>query len=163
MLGTVAFIAFWVLLGLLLLYVAMRGGPRAASESLYGDSRRGRRFAALFFVVSYVVVGVAVPVAMTADVTGRREVPGSGVKLNKSQETGRALFADRCGNCHTLAAAKTVGRIGPNLDKLKPNKTLTLGAILEGRVRGSGTMPAQLYDGREAEEVASFVAAVAGK
>jgi len=38
-----------------------------------------------------------------------------------------------------------------------------LNAILEGRARGLGQMPAQLYQGREAEEVADFVAAVAGR
>jgi hypothetical protein len=36
------------------------------------------------------------------------------------------------------------------------------GAIAEGRARGLGQMPAQLYTGREAKEVAEFVAAVAG-
>jgi hypothetical protein len=37
-----------------------------------------------------------------------------------------------------------------------------LGAITEGRARGLGQMPALLYQGKEAEDVASFVAAVAG-
>ena len=39
---------------------------------------------------------------------------------------------------------------------------IVLNAIQEGRARGLGQMPAQLYQGREAEEVAEFVAAVAG-
>jgi hypothetical protein len=63
-----------------------------------------------------------------------------------------------------------VGRIGPNLDvrvgvdisKQEGRKALVLNAIQEGRARGLGQMPAQLYQGREAEEVAEFVAAVAG-
>ena len=37
-----------------------------------------------------------------------------------------------------------------------------LSAILEGRARGKGQMPALLYQGSEAEDVADFVAAVAG-
>ncbi len=37
-----------------------------------------------------------------------------------------------------------------------------LNAIAEGRARGNGNMPAQLYQGKEAEAVADFVAAVAG-
>ncbi len=37
-----------------------------------------------------------------------------------------------------------------------------LGAIAEGRARGLGQMPALLYQGKEAEQVADFVAAVAG-
>ena len=35
-------------------------------------------------------------------------------------------------------------------------------AIEEGRARGLGQMPALLYQGKEAEDVAEFVAAVAG-
>ena len=35
-------------------------------------------------------------------------------------------------------------------------------AILEGRAEGLGNMPAMLYQGKEAEDVAAFVAAVAG-
>ena len=30
--------------------------------------------------------------------------------------TGKTLFIAKCGGCHTLAAAKTTGTIGPNLD-----------------------------------------------
>ncbi len=37
-----------------------------------------------------------------------------------------------------------------------------LNTIEEGRARGLGQMPALLYQGKEAEEVANFVAAVAG-
>ena len=37
-----------------------------------------------------------------------------------------------------------------------------LNAILEGRARGIGQMPALLYQGKEAQDVAAFVAAVAG-
>ena len=67
-------------------------------------------------------------------------------------------------------AVKAVGRIGPNLDirvgadiaTASGRRALVLNAILEGRARGLGQMPAQLYQGREAEEVADFVAAVAG-
>jgi mono/diheme cytochrome c family protein len=34
---------------------------------------------------------------------------------------GAAIFTSQgCGGCHTLAAAKTNGTIGPNLDSLKP-------------------------------------------
>ena len=63
-----------------------------------------------------------------------------------------------------------MGRIGPNLDvrvgadiaTAAGRKALVLNAIAEGRARGLGQMPAQLYQGKEAEEVANFVAAVAG-
>jgi len=72
--------------------------------------------------------------------------------------------------CHTLEGAKAVGRIGPNLDvrvgddiaTAQGRRALVENAIAEGRARGLGQMPALLYQGREAQEVAEFVAAVAG-
>jgi mono/diheme cytochrome c family protein len=33
-----------------------------------------------------------------------------------SQSAGKVLFTQRCGGCHALADAGTVGKIGPNLD-----------------------------------------------
>ncbi len=33
-----------------------------------------------------------------------------------SQGSGKQLFVQACGGCHTLADAGTAGRIGPNLD-----------------------------------------------
>ena len=93
-----------------------------------------------------------------------------GVQLNGEQQKGRELFAHSCTACHTLAAVESVGRIGPNLDVRVGDdiatpagrKALVLNAIAEGRARGLGQMPALLYQGKEAEQVASFVAAVAG-
>ena len=37
-----------------------------------------------------------------------------------------------------------------------------LNAIQNGRARGNGQMPAQLYTGQDAEDVAEYVARVAG-
>ena len=63
-----------------------------------------------------------------------------------------------------------MGQTGPNLDirlgseipTEAGRRALVLNAIAEGRARGNGNMPAQLYQGKEAEAVADFVAAVAG-
>ena len=52
--------------------------------------------------------------------------------------------------------------MGPDLDTLKPPKGLILDAINNGRARGNGQMPAQLYTGQEAQDVAAYVAKVAG-
>ena len=38
-----------------------------------------------------------------------------------------------------------------------------LNAVALGRVRGAGTMPAQLVRGQDAQDVADFVSAVAGR
>ena len=76
--------------------------------------------------------------------------------------------------CHTLAAANSVGKVGPNLDTLKPPYGLVLNTINNGCLQdpgsngseqclGQGTMPAQIVEGKEAQDVSSFVAKVAGR
>ena len=53
-------------------------------------------------------------------------------------------------------------RVGDDIATPAGRRALVLNAILEGRARGLGQMPAMLYQGKEAEDVANFVAAVAG-
>lgn len=72
---------------------------------------------------------------------------------------GGELFTQRCGSCHTLAAADTSGQIGPNLDQLRPDEQTVLTAI----ERGPGAMPPRLYEGAEAQAVARYVAEHAGR
>ena len=91
-----------------------------------------------------------------------KSAPG-GVDLNASQAAGRAVFAKYCATCHTLKASNAVGKVGPNLDVLHPPKGLILDAIAKGRARGQGQMPAGLVDGEDAQDVAAYVAAVAGR
>src|SRR3954468_7352462 len=38
--------------------------------------------------------------------------------LSAAETHGRELFVARCGTCHTLDAAGTIGQIGPNLDDI---------------------------------------------
>jgi mono/diheme cytochrome c family protein len=164
------FILFWVVLGLAVFFVAMRGGPRAARESLHTDSKLGQRAVTLGVVLLF-VFGLVVPALVLAH-NGEHKASSAvgGLHLNAEQAKGRELFSHTCTVCHTLAAVKSVGRIGPNLDVRVGDdiptpagrKALVENAIAEGRARGNGNMPAQLYQGKEAEEVASFVAAVAG-
>ncbi len=107
---------------------------------------------------------------LAANGNHKTSVAVGGVHLTKNEQKGRELFARSCAVCHTLAAVKSVGRIGPNLDvrvgediaTAAGRKALVLNAIVEGRARGLGQMPALLYQGKEAEEVAAFVAEVAG-
>lgn len=161
--GALLFIGAWVLLGLGVLFVAMSGGPRGAREALYGTSRGARRASAIGVTLVFVVMGIAVPAAVIAGNEDDERAGAARVKLTDAQERGREHFGSVCQQCHVLAAANAVGQLGPDLDKLKPPKALVLDAILKGRVRGAGTMPAGLYTGREAEDVADFVAAVAGR
>jgi mono/diheme cytochrome c family protein len=163
-------IVLWLLVGLGVFFVAMHRGPRGARRSLYTESKIGQRGIALGIAVLF-AFGLVVPaLVMAFNGTHKASVAVGGLRLNHEQQKGRELFARTCGVCHTLAAVKSVGRIGPNLDVRvgvdiatpAGRKALVLSAITEGRARGLGQMPAGLYQGKEAEEVANFVAVVAG-
>jgi mono/diheme cytochrome c family protein len=160
----------WVLLGLAVFFVAMRGGPRGARQSLHTESKASRRSVALGVVVLF-AFGLSVPAIVLAfNGDHKASVAVGGVTLTPGEQEGRELFAKSCGVCHTLAATKSVGEIGPNLDTRvgadistpAGRKALVLNAIEEGRARGLGQMPALLYQGKEAKNIADFVAAVAG-
>jgi mono/diheme cytochrome c family protein len=165
-----AVIAFWLLVGLTAFFLAMRGGPRGARESLYTESKVGQRAITLAVVLVF-AFGLVVPaLVLVFNANHKASAAVGGVHLNSEQQKGRELFARSCAVCHTLQATKSVGRIGPNLDvrvgddisTAAGRKALVLNAIAEGRARGLGQMPALLYQGKEAEQVAAFVAAVAG-
>lgn len=160
----------WALLGLGTFFVAMRGGPRGARRALHSESKPSRRLVTLGVVV-LIAFGLAVPAIVLAfNGSDKASVGPGGVQLNAGEQKGRELFEHTCGVCHTLAATKSVGEVGPNLDirvgddiaTPAGRKALVLNAIEEGRARGLGQMPALLYQGKEAEDVANFVAAVAG-
>jgi mono/diheme cytochrome c family protein len=87
---------------------------------------------------------------------------GDGVKLTKAEAHGQALFGETCALCHTLAASHSAGTIGPNLDQVRPNRALVLTAIQQGFTSPTGIMPAGLYSGEDAEDVAAYVARAAG-
>jgi mono/diheme cytochrome c family protein len=166
----IVFVLVWVLLGLGVFFVAMRGGPRGARQALHTESKASGRFVAVAVTV-LIVFGLAVPALVLAfNGNDKASVGVGGVHLNAKEQEGRELFSHSCAVCHTLAATKSVGQIGPNLDirvgsdisTAAGRKALVLNAIQEGRARGLGQMPALLYQGKEAEDVAEFVAAVAG-
>ena len=101
---------------------------------------------------------------------------------------GQTLFTQKCGACHMLQAAGTQGTIGPDLDnafagsRLQGYSTSTIENLVLDQIRlGSGpiatytnaehgvtgltpqtTMPANLYTGQDALDVAAYVASVAG-
>lgn len=161
---TLVFVLVWVILGLGLLFIAMSGGPSGASQRLMSTSRAGRRIAIVLFVMSVVVLGAIVPVAVVSAVKDRNDIPEANVSsLTAAEKHGRELFGQRCANCHTLKAANAIAAVGPNLDQLRPNKALVLDAIENGRSRGNGQMAGGLYTGQDADDVASFVAKAVGQ
>jgi outer membrane protein assembly factor BamB len=74
---------------------------------------------------------------------------------------GASLFTQNCASCHTLAAAHAKGTVGPNLDQLKPSKSVVVRQV----TNGGGGMPA--FGGRlsaaQIDAVATYVSSSAGK
>jgi mono/diheme cytochrome c family protein len=69
--------------------------------------------------------------------------------------SARSVFTHTCGTCHTLEAAGTDSRIGPDLDRLRPTAAQVRAAIENG---AGNIMPANLLVPRDARRVARFVA-----
>jgi mono/diheme cytochrome c family protein len=74
---------------------------------------------------------------------------------------GAELFTENCANCHTLAAAGANGKIGPDLDQLRPGPDL----VKTQTENGGGAMPS--FKGKLSPEqiqaIADYVAENAGK
>jgi mono/diheme cytochrome c family protein len=105
---------------------------------------------------------------------------------NADKANGKQLFVQKCGSCHTLADAGTQGKIGPNLDdafagpraqgfKESSIRNVVHDQILYPVTNPSGVdvgvngvenkvtgMPAKLVTGDDANDVAAYVASVAG-
>ena len=161
--STLLFVLAFVVLGLGTLLFAMSGGRGGLGAVLHSQSRGGRRFATLAFFVSLLVLGVLVPAWVIASERNKDDVPHANVKnLTEAEKHGQELFGRRCSLCHTLKAANAVARVGPDLDQIAPNEKFVLDAILKGRSNGNGQMPAQIYTGEDAEDVAKFVAKSVG-
>lgn len=107
------------------------------------------------------------------------------------QTNGQKLFQQKCGTCHTLAAAGTNGVVGPNLDDAFASDRkqgfkdstieqvvvdqIRVAACVEGNppfhppdkktgdlVAAGNCMPRNLVKGQDAVDVAAYVASVAG-
>ena len=105
-------------------------------------------------------------VAQSTATTGAPEAPAAEQPLSAAEQHGQALFVQHCGSCHTFDAAGTIGQIGPNLSDIAINESDVIQAIETGggtHSRGAGgrtgNMPANLVTGKDAKDVAAFVAA----
>jgi mono/diheme cytochrome c family protein len=162
--AVLVFTLVFVALGLSVLFVALSGGPSGARKRMASQSRRTRRIALFNFVVAVLVLGLGIPAAVIATVEGRNDIPEANVSnLTAAEEHGRELFGQRCANCHTLKASNAVAQVGPSLDTRRPNKILVLDAIRKGRAAGNGQMAADLVEGKDADDVAAYVAKAVGQ
>ena len=95
-------------------------------------------------------------------------------------DRGRDLFSSGCGSCHTLAEARTGGTLGPDLDSAFAQARAdgmdqdTIEGVVEDQIahprdvdEGDADyqqiyMPADIYTGSDARDLAADVASVAG-
>ena len=101
---------------------------------------------------------------------GEIDVPES----DQTAHRGAVLFNERCSGCHTFKAANAYGSKpegqlqpgertnGPNFNQRKVSRDDALFAIRNGGFSGA-IMPANVVTGKEAEEVADFLAKYSGK
>jgi cbb3-type cytochrome c oxidase subunit III len=95
---------------------------------------------------------------------------GTGGKATAGdQQNGGKLFTSKCAGCHVLAAAASHGTTGPNLDdafaadRKQGFKQSTIQNVVLDQIRQpAAPMPKNLVTGQDAQDVAAYVAAVAG-
>jgi mono/diheme cytochrome c family protein len=97
---------------------------------------------------------------------------GVDVATTSPYHRGAVLFRDHCSGCHTLSVvgaqgsatsiANRVPTNGPNFNIRKENPKQVLFALRNGGFSGA-IMPQNIVVGKEAEEVAQFLAAYSGK
>ncbi len=105
---------------------------------------------------------------------------GCDVSEDADLERGRALFQQNCGTCHALAQAGTSANIGPNLDAAFAQARAagmdndTIEGVVQTQIESPRAtdkgvdnydrvyMPPEIVTGQDAEDVATYVASVAG-
>jgi Cytochrome c len=155
-------------------YGSTKGGMGKITDAMLTQSRGGRRVMNTLLVFVYVGCGVVLPAVMLIGNHDQASAQVAGIKLTSGEKQGRELFGEHCAVCHTLAAASAIGKVGPNLDQIKPAYALVINTLQNGCLQtpgasnpaqnclGYGSMPADVVQGRQAQEVASFVSKVAG-
>ena len=111
----------------------------------------------------------ALGLAACGDTVGYSE--GSGDRIR-----GKELFVQGCGSCHMLRDAGTTATIGPDLDFAFVQSRIdglgedTIQQVVRGQIAypvvdpptEAPGMPADIFTGQDAEDVATYVASVAG-
>jgi mono/diheme cytochrome c family protein len=92
-------------------------------------------------------------------------------------DRGQQLFTQKCGSCHTLTGAGTNGTVGPNLDfafkeaRANGQDSDTFAGVIKAQVENPRPatpqqtdvyMPPKLVEGDDLDDVAAYVASVAG-
>jgi mono/diheme cytochrome c family protein len=92
-----------------------------------------------------------------------------GIARSGDANNGRTLFTQKCAGCHTLADANSQAAVGPNLDnafygdRKQGIKQSSIANVVLQQIRiAIPPMPANLVKGQDAQDVATYVASVAG-
>jgi cbb3-type cytochrome c oxidase subunit III len=101
-----------------------------------------------------------------------------GVAASGEKRNGEELFKAKCAGCHVLGAAGAIGKTGPNLDdafaavRASGRDThfeeSTIRQVVADQIKYPAqrdvgpNMPANLVTGKDVDDVASYVASVAG-
>jgi mono/diheme cytochrome c family protein len=87
-----------------------------------------------------------------------------------ASSAAKKAFTSNCGGCHVLKDAGTEGTTGPNLDdafacaEQQGFEKSTIRDVIRGQIDyASPPMPRELVKGKEADDVADYIATVAGK
>ena len=119
-------------------------------------------------VVARIPRRLRTPLALTAGAALIAGLAGCEAKQGTPDRVnGKKLFVGMCGCCHILARAQSKGTTGPNLDQafnraLKDGfKRDTIESVVTKQIEYpnvNGVMPGMLVKGRDAEDVAAYVA-----
>jgi mono/diheme cytochrome c family protein len=116
----------------------------------------------------------AIPLALGATVlvVALAGCSAKGGDSNADPVKGKQLFVQKCGACHVLERAGTKGTTGPNLDAAFARSrqdgfgTPAIRGIVYEQIlypNREGKMPAGLFKGQDAHDVAAYVGGAAGK
>ncbi|MCL2418306.1 MAG: cytochrome c [Conexibacteraceae bacterium] len=174
MVGVIIIAVVFTGLALAVAYGASKGTFKGLGDALQTTSRAGSRLLNTSIAFVFIAFGVATPLIFILGNHSNSNAKAAGLPLNAAEQSGRELFGAHCAVCHTLSADNAVGKVGPNLDVLKPPEAIVAHTIENGCLQkpvgtnysnvclGFGTMPAGLLQGRQVTDVAAFVARVAG-
>src|SRR5688500_15028161 len=107
--AAIIFVSFFVALGLGVVLVAMRGGPRGVRATLEAGRRKPMRAAEFAVAGAVALFGLVVPAAVI--LSDQAAAGPGGTKLSADLQEGRELFNQRCATCNALADANAVGRV----------------------------------------------------
>src|SRR5581483_7458134 len=148
-------------------------GPRVGDlrDARGGRVEAGRRLPTELVALRPVLAPAALLVLVAALAAGCGAVGrvGQGDVAHGKELFLASTSKGSCAGCHTLADAKAQGTIGPNLDdafssdKTQGFSEQTMADIVRGQIAyPEAPMPANLYRGQDARDIALYVAKCAG-